>query len=302
MTFKEFENVVLDYCKNNLSSDFTVRVSDVRKNNGIVLKGISAIKDGRNAAPTIYLNELYSRLLSGTDLEEILNECVRIIDNPDFGPIEELDFMSDYEKAKDRVYYKLINTEKNRDTLENVPHLNFLDLSIVFYIVVSCGSGDTGTILINNQILNGFCVTLDRLFEDAKLNTIKKLKSVIKPIEEILTDLHANLEEEEDLSYCTDIDGNSFMYVLTNSRKLNGAACILDKEMLMNFAESKQSDFYIIPSSIHEVILVPSRDEISREALREMIHQVNSTEVEPMEVLSDSLYMFKRNAGRVVCV
>ena len=302
MTFKEFENVVLDYCKNNLSSDFTIRTSDVRKNNGIILKGLSAMQDGRYAAPTIYLNDFYSRLLAGTNLEEILKECVRIIENPDFGPIEELDFMSDYDKAKDRVYYKLINTEKNRVTLENIPHLNFLDLSIVFYVVVSCGSGDTGTILINNQILSGFHVTLDKLFEDAKLNTIKKLKSVIKPIEEILTDLHATVEGEEDLSICRDDEGNSFMYVLTNSKKLNGAACILDKEMLMNFANSKHTDFYIIPSSIHEVILVPSRDEISREALREMIRQVNSTEVEPMEVLSDSLYMFKRNVGRVVCI
>lgn len=302
MTFKEFENVVLDYCKNNLSSDFTIRTSDVRKNNGIILKGLSAMQDGRYAAPTIYLNDFYSRLLAGTNLEEILKECVRIIENPDFGPIEELDFMSDYDKAKDRVYYKLINTEKNRVTLENIPHLNFLDLSIVFYVVVSCGSGDTGTILINNQILSGFHVTLDKLFEDAKLNTIKKLKSVIKPIEEILTDLHATVEGEEDLSICSDDEGNSFMYVLTNSKKLNGAACILDKEMLMNFANSKHTDFYIIPSSIHEVILVPSRDEISREALREMIRQVNSTEVEPMEVLSDSLYMFKRNVGRVVCI
>ncbi len=302
MTFKEFENVVLDYCNNNLSSDFAVRVSDVRKNNGIVLKGLSAIQDGKNAAPTIYLNDFYSKLLAGTSLDEILRDCVRIIENSDFGPVENLDFIRDYDKAKDRIFYKLINTEKNKDNLQNIPHLNFLDLSIVFYIVVSCGNGDTGTILVNNQILDGFLVTVDRLFEDAKINTIKKLKSVIKPIEEILSDLHSNLDIEEDLNICSDDEGNSFMYVLTNLKKLNGAACILDKEMLMNFANSKHSDFYIIPSSIHEVILVPLREEISSEALREMIRQVNSTEVEPMEILSDSLYMFKRNVGRVVCI
>ena len=84
------------------------------------------------------------------------------------------------------------------------------------------------------------------------------------------------------------------MYVLSNSSKVFGAASILYPDVLKNFAEKLDRDLYILPSSVHEVILLPKRSETEWETLQEMVKEVNATQLEEVEILSDSVYSYTK--------
>ena len=88
------------------------------------------------------------------------------------------------------------------------------------------------------------------------------------------------------------------MYVMSNTMKLNGATCITYPHAIENFANEHDSDVYIIPSSIHEVILIPDIS-CSREYIDEMIRDVNRRQLDPVDVLSDHVYMYRRDIGEI---
>lgn len=77
-----------------------------------------------------------------------------------------------------------------------------------------------------------------------------------------------------------------------DSRKTYGACSILYPGMLEQLAERIGGDYYMIPSSVHEFLLVPREREQDREELKKMIAEVNRTELPPEEVLSDHLYLY----------
>jgi hypothetical protein len=89
------------------------------------------------------------------------------------------------------------------------------------------------------------------------------------------------------------------MYILSNHKGINGATCLLYENVLYEFAQLIQSDFYILPSSIHEIILVPYDKTISKETLADMVKDVNRTQVARDEVLSDRVYFFSRKNNAI---
>ena len=88
----------------------------------------------------------------------------------------------------------------------------------------------------------------------------------------------------------------SGMYVASNSDKLNGSSVILYRDMLKNFAESHDVEkLYILPSSLHEVIIIPDDANMEKDIqmLNEMVVSVNCTQVQPEEILSDHVYVYE---------
>ena len=103
-----------------------------------------------------------------------------------------------------------------------------------------------------------------------------------------------NMEvSQEDLE---GFDMGQYMYIVSNEKKLNGASAILYKDSLQSIARRLNSDFYIIPSSVHEVIAIPYNDFTKKQEsfLKETIAFVNNTEVSTQDVLSNNLYFFSR--------
>jgi hypothetical protein len=85
---------------------------------------------------------------------------------------------------------------------------------------------------------------------------------------------------------------NEKMYVLSNDRGINGASTLLYPNVLYDFASSIRMNFYILPSSIHECILVPDTGKLSKAALKEMVKDVNDSHVSADEVLSNEVYYY----------
>jgi hypothetical protein len=213
-------------------------------------------------------------------------------------------YFLDFDKVKERIVYKLVNTEKNKVLLEDIPHVDFLDLSIVFQCLVAKDDQSTATILIHNAHTKLWDVSTKELYSVARENTQRLSGYELKNMNDIVSEI-IQMSDSEDLQeefFDSGIPERNIMYILTNKNRVDGAACIIYPELLRDFAISLNSGFYVIPSSIHEVILVPAEDTEEAAAIRAMIREINDTQVKEEEILSYSLYYFDKDEGKLIRV
>jgi hypothetical protein len=210
-------------------------------------------------------------------------------------------YFLDFENVRDKLVYKLVNTEKNRELLEDVPHVEFLDLSIVFQCLVSSEENSTASILVHNAHSKLWEVSTMELYKAARDNTQKLMGYEVKSMDDIITEMMLNNEVED---WGDDgmkvLSSGTPMYVLTNKTRIDGAACIVYPDLLDDFAYSIGSSFYVIPSSVHEVILVPAQGMDEAGELKRMIREVNDTQVKVEEILSYSLYYFDKDESKLL--
>lgn len=300
MKFNEFAEEIKLQLEEILKQESTVAIHSVTKNNGVVLHGITITNGKRNISPTIYLEEFYGEFLKGKKIPEIAGEIYGIYEHDTYKENLDLSFFTDYENAKDNIVYKLVNYEKNKELLKEVPHVRYLDLAIVFYCLVKNEELGNATILIRNNHLSLWKQNANAIYNVARNNTPKLLPPDLRSMEEILEELLAVREEDEDGMAC-DITETG-MYVLTNKSRMYGASVIMYEHVLSSFAGQKKRDLIILPSSIHEVILIPYEDNHDREYLKQMVADVNRTQVDAQEVLSDQVYMYIRDEKKIVCM
>lgn len=296
MEFEKFTNKMLFAAQKYFQEGTKVVINQVAKNNGVVLHGLTIMEDGCNIAPTIYLNGLYESYEAGTTFSEIFHRVIKAYEENKIEENINIEFFTEYESVRHRIVYKLINYNKNKHLLEDIPHIQYLDLAIVFYCLMICDSFGNGSIMIHNSHCNMWDVDAQKLYQDAKLNTPLLLGAELKSMEEVILQL---LDETEvtDLNQWEEEVRDIPMYVLSNKTKIHGAACILYENVVSDFAEYLHRDIFILPSSVHEVILVPSHGIEKAQNLIDMVREVNETQVEEEEVLSDSIYFFSREEG-----
>lgn len=290
MEYGDFLQCVQERTKKYAGKGGIVSVNHVIKNNGCELDGLVIMEKGKNISPTIYLNGYFDEYQSGKKLDDIVMEIVqKYNENKDKLRIE-ADYFDDFSNIKDCVVYKVINYSRNYRLLKNVPHKKILDLAVVYYCLLGQHEGENITALIHNSNMKKWNVTEDDLHYAAVENTPKLLESQIRPMSAIINDV---LEDCE-LDSRTDE-----MYVLTNKLRLNGASCILYENVLMHFAEQIGRDLYILPSSVHEVILLPMYEDYDKRELECMVRDVNSDGVAKDEILSDRVYTYNRKDGMI---
>jgi len=294
-SFEGFQQMLKDAVRKKLDDKINVEITDVVKNNGVTLRGMTFSGMGDGISPTIYLESYYEAFNRGYDLDELSDKIVdlfRVGAKKDFFDVQEF---LDFECAKNHIAYKLVNYEKNKELLKKIPHRKFLDMAIVYYYLLDTGAGEmeNATILIYNNHLENWGVSAEELDRIAAENTPLLLKEDLRNILEVLEGLlHQERMDEEE-------DGDYGMYVLSNRSKIFGAAAILYSDVLKSFASKVDSDLYIIPSSVHEVILVPKKSGMSWEPLLQMVKEVNATQVEDVEILADNLYYYSREKDEV---
>lgn len=278
-----------------------IKVYPVKKVNR-TLDGLAVLPaDGSRIFPTIYVNDMYEHYQACGNLETVLRDAAgsyaKVQDNvrgsePDL----------DTEHVKDNVIMCLINTEQNRELLEDVPNRPFHDLSVVYRWVVKRTPDAVGSVFISNKIAEGIGMAEEELFRCAVENTrrinpvsITCMGSMFGAIPEGLDIPPEAREEMENAKHAADN-----MWIISNSSGINGAASMLYEENLHQLAEKLGQNLFILPSSIHEVIAVPV--EMAGKNLTnliEMVQEVNMGSVELGERLSNSVYHYDRNARKV---
>lgn len=202
--------------------------------------------------------------------------------------------LKDYRKVKENVIFCLVNTEQNHDLLLSVPNRQFNDLSVIYRWVVSV-NGSFQSKILTNEIAQNAGLTEEQLFEAAMLNTRRIMKPTIRNLFGCFTGQAENLLEESDDGGVTP----ALMYIISNRFNIHGAASILDTEILDILGEELGS-FFILPSSIHEMLAVPDNGLVNPNYLRQIVKEVNSTEVSAEEKLSDNVYYYDKRRKMVV--
>ena len=301
MEFTNFTTLVQREVEKRAGENYRVKLNDVMKNNGVVLRGITLMQDDSNISPTIYLNPYYDAYENGdTTLGTVIDEVIDTYERNKINRSIDMKFFLNYETVRSRIIFKLINTEKNRELLRDVPYIPFHDLSIVFQCLVSEERFGNASILIHNVHLQLWKVNVRELYECALENTPLLQGYELADMNTVLEEMKAlgGIDDEE----IEDMQQEVPMYVLSNKSRINGASCILYKDILKDFAMVVDKDLYVLPSSIHEVILLPSDGTQESKQLKEMVREINQSQVEKEEVLSDSVYYYRRSDDSFFCL
>lgn len=271
----------------------TLKIETITKNNGTHYDGLIILQPGSNIAPTIYLTPYYHRYLEGVSLSDIYDDILttykKHLPESDF----DIEMFTDFQRAKSRIVMRLVSKEYNEDLLRDVPHIFYNDLAVVFYCLIYADSENQGSILIHNSHMNMWHVMVDELYQLAMCNTPALLPYQIIPMSELLKNHpFAHLLNLEDIP----------MYILTNKYKTNGASAILYEGLLSSIADDFEQDLIVLPSSIHELILVPVDTFNSDELIyySQVVREVNETQLADDEVLSSHAYFYQRKSSALL--
>ena len=298
MTKTKFYESVAEIVSEVLGSGVIVEIQEVTKVN-LSLEALTIRKQGENIAPTIYLNQYFNQFNDGRAMDDIVQDIIKVYENNQPENIMDVfkteDFY-DFDKMKEKIVLKVINTERNLDLLEQVPHLDMegLGLSVVFYVSLMTGEQSAG-ILIKNEHLRLWEKTVSDLLTVAEINTNRMHAFTIKSINEVLSGMFGF---EEDL-----IPDEPAFYVLTDENKTFGASQLYLKDKIREFAKKNNCDVYILPSSVHELLLLRADfPNVEPEYLKEMVCEVNATEVSDEDFLCDGAYKFELATDKIIAL
>ncbi len=307
MTYQEFIDELTRHLTEQLPEGTALHISKVLKNNGLQKYCLTISTSNNHMIPAIYLDHYYRLACQGTSIPCIAEDIITGYLQRKDGSGIDTSMLTDPALIREHVVYRLINREQNRELLKTVPHMLYLDLAIVFYLVLPCKDQDfTATALIHQNHMENWHLTTEDLMQLATRNTARILPwdmmPVVDMLDKILHSEHLSPEKQNEFhGGCTPFyDGRTPLYVLTNNRCAYGAACMLYPELLADIAEKWQTDLYILPSSIHEILLLPANIGFTLEKLTAMVLEVNATQLDPEDVLSDHAYRYIRRENKVI--
>lgn len=292
MDLKVFAEKVQKEVAGKLGGEYEVRLQEVCKNNGVVLQGLLILTKDCNVSPTIYLNSFWEAYEGGVTMQSLLDKILQVYRQDT--PKEDVDmtFFKDFEQVKDKICFKLISAEQNQELLSKVPHKEYLDLAVCFYYAYRSDVLGNGSILVYNSHMDMWNTDVEELFLLAQENTPKLFPAENSSMENVIREM---MEQEGGVTEILPEDIP--MRVLSNADRTFGAACVLYPGFLEKIASTREKGFYLIPSSVHEMILLENSGKEDVKELRSMIQEVNLSHVEPEEVLSNQLYFYEPSKG-----
>lgn len=289
MSYEDFKEVVKENFREYLSKPYNgmeLIITPVNKING-TLDGLNLKGDikERNVYPTIYVQDMYEHYKKCNNLQEVLTVAASRMEQT----FEQLPRMGqfDLENAEENIIFQLINTERNMEMLSDVPHREFLDLSIIYCWLVKVDEYGIVSCIVRNERARALGLSEEQLFALAKENTERLLPY------SIVAGRDMALEELPDI----EISPKEALYYISNCREFKGANAMLYKEIFHTLAEMLDDNLFILPSSIEQIIAV-SASMYDPNFLEQTVTEVN-LQIESGKVLSDKVYHYDRNTGKI---
>ena len=276
------------------------RVVETMKNNNVAHVGITFHEQGDKVGPVIYMEPYREAAIDGRPMSEIMREIAgiasRSMDKTE--RIGSLDY-GDYESVKEYLSVTLINGRDNRQMLSRMPHRQMEDLALSLELKFPMEEG-VGSIKVSHELAELWAVDTDTLFAQAQENSLKAEPPSLHRMEDTMLSLAFGSNAAENLlENPAPEEVPSQLYVLSNMSKNKGAAVLSYPGVLEKAEQLFPKGFYILPSSIHELLIVPKSPEIDPRELGEMVRAVNRAEVAKEEQLSDRVYEYDREAGMI---
>ena len=287
MNYNEFVEKVREGLSDKLKPSYEIVLKKVAKNNNVYRYGLSVFPKENNetdkVSRIVYLEDFYHEYQENQkyNLESIVEELYSIFLNFDMPEFNETDY-TNINKVKDRIIFELVNYKMNEERLSNRPFIKVMDLAIIFAFVATDLGRDFGVIHITNEMASNFGLTKNEIWDIAKRNTPKLLEADIIPMSSFVPREVADTETEE-------------MYILCNKKKAGGAGVLLYDRILEELSSKLESDLYILPSSVHETIIIRADKDKNISDLQDMVKNINNTVVSTEDILSDKVYHYIRS-------
>lgn len=287
MDFNEFQNQILQEAKDRMWG-VQVEIRPVEKLQGESYTGLSIQPNDSPMAATLNLDSVYNQMVDqGKSFQEVADDLIThaadiIVDMPKI----DVNDITNYDQMKNTLVVQVIPTDRNAEMLADIPHKNIEDMSLVYRMQIDQNENGTSSVLITNAMLENYGVTVDQLHQDAMDAAVINNPATFRSMQEVLSDL---MGMPADLM--PPMDGPQ-MYVASVENSLNGAGVIAYPDFMNQVAEQVGGDFFVLPSSVHEVLVIPDDGSIDRHDLESMVREVNASEVLPKDQLSDNVYHY----------
>lgn len=303
MEYKDFVEQVKEQIREFLSEKFAdadISVNQVIKNNDCVLDGLIIKTEESNISPTIYLNPYFEQITNGAEFDSVLSQIAATYEKHYIDHDMDVSAVTDYERVKDKIICKLINAENNAQFLQDKPYTQIEDLAAIYQILMNQNEEGTATITISDNLMERYGISLKELHEQALTNMELLQPFSFKSMNETMLEMFAtdlaqeygiDMEQARDMTAQMIPEIPDTMYILSNESKVNGASQILRDDVRQEIAD-KIGDFYVLPSSLHETLIIPKSAGMDRKELEQMVQEVNQTQVLPEERLSDHVYEY----------
>ena len=223
---------------------------------------------------------------AGTDMDEVVNHTADSVEKA-FREAPQIDItaITDYEQMKSKLSMEVVSADRNADLLQNVPHEKMEDMAVVYRLMLGQMDEGSGTVLVTDQLMERFGITHEQLRQDALENAPEIRPSEIRGMSEVMNEIAPGMAPEI-------APEDEQMFVASVPDKIRGAGVIAYPNFMEDAAEKMGGDFFVIPSSIHEVLLVRDNGEMTSKDLENMVKEVNATQVEPEDQLTDHVYHY----------
>lgn len=294
MNYEEFKERFIEEVKEKLAEqgyDMNVSVNEVKKLNESY-EAMTVTPEGARIGMNVNLEKFYEAYDEGRPLGEVVDKAIETIDHainerPDF----DIDSFTDYSQMKEKLAMEIVSAETNKEMLENVPHKNMEDMAVVYRFVLNSEEQGRASILVTNQMLDTMGITAEQLHKDAMEIAPQLNPAEIRGMSEVMVEMMGP-EQAEMMGITPVAPEDEQLFVATVPDKTHGASVLAYQNFMDQAAERVGGDFYILPSSIHEILIVPDNGRMQLQELEAMVRDVNATQVAPCDKLTDNVYHY----------
>ena len=291
-----------DAIKDFLPEEYKDARVDVRENTKLneTYTALTVRREDQVVAPAINLNQMYEQFDENdpASLQNLLETAAHMIQME--APGVDINALSNYEQAKEHLFIRVSSVETNKAMLANAPHKLYEDLAVTYHIAVDIGREGVASTMVTNEMLQNFGISQEQLHEDAVVNSEKIFPARVESMGAVMRrmmgeDLKASGMSQEDIDMMMDSMGiadSNPMTVVSNEQSVNGAAVLFYKGQMDQIGEKLEGDFFVLPSSVHEMLVVPDTGEFQHEELKAMVTEINETQVAPSDRLTDEVYHY----------
>lgn len=286
MNFEQFKAQVIDEMRDRFP-ELDISLQEVSKLQGESYIGMAVRPKDSNIAATTNLKAFFEDLGEDFNMDDVMDQIAHdISDQISHMPQFDEHVLNDYEQMKGKLTLQMIPTAGNEEKLSEIPHRNVEDMAIVYRFEMSNSAKKISSILVTDSMLRSYGITADQLHEDALEAAVQTHPATLRNMTDVMRDLMG------DAAALFAPDEPSPMWVASVEGDQNGACAIQYPDFLEQAAETLGGDFYVLPSSIHEVLLVADDGSMDLSYLEAMVRSVNETEVAPADRLSDHVFHY----------
>lgn len=285
--------------------DYKITVEERVKNNNVVQVGIQVNAPENNVSPIIYMESFFDEIKSGEPVDQVMENIASVIrDCRGREPLPKNFAVDNYEQMKTKITPMLVNTRANRQMLMQVPHMEVEDLSIICKLDVPIAAEETTAhTKVNYNLMELWNISKDELFKQAFENVKEQDKPVLSNMFDVLDTFYEasnvvpNMLEGD--RHVNLLDPMNSMLVLANESRNFGAVSIVCPGVAERIGELFPQGYYVLPSSTHETLIIPKSPEMDPKHLGQMVRDVNRDVVSKEEILSDRVYEFDKEKGKI---